>query len=73
MGNSSAKESELRNILPAKTLETRVPQASVERTVARAPSRYRNEISKYILRRNHECIHCGHCAQVCPYKAIVQE
>jgi ferredoxin len=45
-----------------------VPQvAEVERQVAPAPPRYRNEISKYIIRRSHDCVHCGKCAELCPY------
>lgn len=66
MASFSVKESDLEAILPAKTLETRVPQVQVERKIAPAPSRYRNEISKYILRRSNDCIHCGKCAEICP-------
>jgi glutamate synthase domain-containing protein 2/ferredoxin len=67
LASFSAKESKLQDILPANTLKTRVPQAQVERRIAPAPPRYRNEVSKYILRRNHDCIGCGKCAQLCPY------
>ena len=73
MASFSAKESDLQDILPDNTLETRVPQAQVERTIAPAPSRYRNEISKYILRRSHDCIHCGKCAELCPYGVHVRK
>ena len=73
MASFSAKESNLAAILPAKTLETRVPQVQVERKIATAPSRYRNEISKYILRRSHDCIHCGKCAEICPYGVHVRK
>jgi ferredoxin len=32
-----------------------------------APSRYRNPIGKYVVRRNSRCISCGLCAELCPY------
>ena len=41
-----------KNILP----ETRV-----------TPSRFRNTIGKYTVRRNSRCISCGLCAKLCPY------
>ena len=31
------------------------------------PSRFRNTISKYIIRRNSRCTSCGLCAKLCPY------
>ena len=31
------------------------------------PSRFRNTIGKYIIRRNSNCISCGLCAELCPY------
>jgi len=31
------------------------------------PSRFRNAIGKYIIRRNSNCIACGLCAELCPY------
>jgi glutamate synthase domain-containing protein 2/NAD-dependent dihydropyrimidine dehydrogenase PreA subunit len=31
------------------------------------PSRFRNAIGKYRLRRDSSCIACGKCAEVCPY------
>ena len=73
MASFSVKESDLRGILPANTLKTRVPQVAVERRIAPAPPRYRNEISKYIIRRSHDCIGCGKCAQLCPYGVHVRK
>ncbi|MDD5702508.1 MAG: hypothetical protein PHU23_10725, partial [Dehalococcoidales bacterium] len=35
--------------------------------VVRVPSRYRNPIGKYIVKRNAACISCGLCARLCPY------
>lgn len=35
-------------------------------TVA-TPSRFRNPIGKYTLKRNSRCISCGLCAELCPY------
>jgi glutamate synthase domain-containing protein 2/ferredoxin len=32
-----------------------------------APSRYRNPIGKYMVKRNSRCISCGLCAKLCPY------
>jgi glutamate synthase domain-containing protein 2 len=31
------------------------------------PSRFRNTIGKYAIRRNSRCISCGLCAKLCPY------
>lgn len=31
------------------------------------PSRYRNPIGKYIIKRSADCIECGLCARLCPY------
>ena len=31
------------------------------------PSRFRNTIGKYVIRRNARCISCGLCAELCPY------
>jgi glutamate synthase domain-containing protein 2/NAD-dependent dihydropyrimidine dehydrogenase PreA subunit len=33
----------------------------------RTPSRFRNTIGKYIVRRNSRCVSCGLCAKLCPY------
>jgi len=35
--------------------------------VVRTPSRFRNPIGKYIIRRNSRCTSCGLCAELCPY------
>ena len=57
----------LEDILPEKTLKTRVEQVKVERKIRNAPSRFRNELAKYIIRRDSSCIRCGKCVEVCPY------
>jgi len=31
------------------------------------PSRFRNPIGKYVVRRNSNCINCGLCAKLCPH------
>lgn len=31
------------------------------------PSRFRNTIGKYMIRRNSRCTSCGLCAELCPY------
>ena len=33
----------------------------------RTPSRFRNQLSKYIIHRDAECVRCGKCAEVCPF------
>ena len=73
MANFSVQESKLEDILPENTLKTRVPQDEVEREIAPAPSRYRNEIAKYIVRRSDDCKRCGKCAEVCPYGVHVRK
>ena len=35
--------------------------------VKNAPSRYRNPIGKYVVKRNSRCVSCGLCAEICPY------
>jgi glutamate synthase domain-containing protein 2/ferredoxin len=59
-------ESKLEDILPDNTLKTLTPQCEVERVVRPAPSRFSNEIAKYIIRRSEDCIKCDTCAKVCP-------
>jgi glutamate synthase domain-containing protein 2 len=65
LANFSEPESSLKECLPANTYQTRVPQVECDRRVRPAGPRYRNEISKYILRRSDACIRCGKCATVC--------
>jgi glutamate synthase domain-containing protein 2/ferredoxin len=45
------------------------PHASFEKLneVVDSPSRFRNPIGKYIIRRNSKCVSCGLCAKLCPY------
>lgn len=70
MANFSVPE-KIKEILPAKTLDTFVPQEEVSRVIKPAPSRYRNEIAKFIVHRNLNCKRCGRCVEVCPYKVHV--
>ena len=44
-----------------------MPQEEVKRVVKPAPSRYRNEIAKYIVHRSLDCERCGKCVEVCSY------
>lgn len=67
MEGSLAKELELKEILPDKTVKTLVEQVDVPRVVKPAPPRYRNEIAKYIIRRSSNCNVCGKCAHICPH------
>ena len=34
--------------------------------VVETPSRFRNTIGKYVVRRNSKCVACGLCAEICP-------
>jgi glutamate synthase domain-containing protein 2/ferredoxin len=57
----------LEDIIPEKTLKTRIPQFEQDRTVRPAPPRYRNEFAKFIIFRDEEkCIRCGLCVEICP-------
>lgn len=44
-----------------KKKQSKLPEA------VETPSRFRNTIGKYIIRRNSQCISCGLCAKLCPY------
>ena len=35
--------------------------------IKEAPSRFRNTIGKYTIKRSSACISCGLCAEICPY------
>jgi len=35
--------------------------------IKRAPSRFRNQLSKYIIRRGPQCVKCGKCIEVCRF------
>jgi glutamate synthase domain-containing protein 2 len=35
--------------------------------IVSVPSRFRNTMAKYIIRRNSHCTSCGLCADLCPY------
>jgi len=65
------KEKELEQILPAKTRNTLRKPVHVPREVKSTPSRYRNQIAKYIISRNNDCIRCGKCVEVCPQEVHV--
>jgi ferredoxin len=66
MDQSLVNKVELEGIIPGNTLKTRVPQGMVERKVITAPSRYRNEIAKFIIFRDEEkCTLCGTCVNTC--------
>ncbi len=56
----------LEEIIPEKTLRTRTPQFERDREVHPVPSRYRNEIAKYIISRDEsKCTRCGLCVETC--------
>jgi glutamate synthase domain-containing protein 2/ferredoxin len=72
LASCMAPERGLEEILPGNTLKTRVPQEKVERVTRPAPSRYRNEISKYLVHRSQDCQRCGKCGEVCSYGVHVR-
>jgi glutamate synthase domain-containing protein 2 len=63
-----APESRIEVLLPENTLKTRVPQEKVDRVTRPAPSRYRNEIAKYLVHRNQDCRLCGKCQEICSWQ-----
>jgi glutamate synthase domain-containing protein 2 len=67
LADSLVQENKPKQILPENTKKTLVPQVEVPRVIKPAPPRFRNEIAKYIIRRNSDCTLCGKCAQLCPY------
>jgi glutamate synthase domain-containing protein 2/ferredoxin len=71
LASYSVQEKSIKEILPENTVGTLVPQEKVQRVIKSAPSRYRNEIAKYIVHRNLNCKLCGKCVDVCKYKVHV--
>ena len=66
MDQSLENKTGFEGIIPENTLKTFVPQVVVERKIGVAPSRYRNEIAKYIIYRDEEkCTLCGTCVKTC--------
>ncbi len=54
--------------MSAKRQQKNTARASVlTRDGAHAPSRFRNELGKYKILRSDKCVHCGKCAQLCPF------
>ncbi len=47
--------------MSSKTIKYKMPETR------EAPSRFRNTIGKYTIRRNARCTSCGLCARLCPY------
>ena len=71
MPNDMPNTIAITNILPENTLKTFVPQVNVSREILPAKSRYRNEFAKYIIFRSDACVHCNHCAEICPHHVHV--
>jgi glutamate synthase domain-containing protein 2/NAD-dependent dihydropyrimidine dehydrogenase PreA subunit len=46
--------------------------AQVAREVRPTPPRYRNEIGKYSIRRDSNCVSCGKCVELCPHGVHVR-
>ena len=44
-----------------------MPEKNAIPEAVETPSRFRNTIGKYTIRRNSRCISCGLCADLCPY------
>jgi glutamate synthase domain-containing protein 2/ferredoxin len=43
------------------------PRKSFLPEIRPAPSRFRNPVGKYIVRRNSKCVSCGLCSRLCPH------
>ncbi len=54
-------------VLFAKNIEEEGRGKSSVPEVKPTPSRFRNAIGKYIVRRSNACVACGKCAEVCAY------
>jgi glutamate synthase domain-containing protein 2/NAD-dependent dihydropyrimidine dehydrogenase PreA subunit len=48
------------------------PYTEVRREVHLAPPRYRNEIGKFHVHRDSQCLACGKCVSVCPHEVHVR-
>lgn len=67
MSQSLNNKNNHQEVIPENTLKTRVPQVEVKREVNPAPTRYLNEIAKYVIFRDEEkCQLCGTCVKTCP-------
>ncbi|RPJ11148.1 MAG: FMN-binding glutamate synthase family protein, partial [Desulfobacteraceae bacterium] len=47
-------------------MKNRIKKNSLPETKV-TPSRFRNTIGKYTIRRNSRCVSCGLCSELCPY------
>ncbi len=50
----------------------RAGRASKLPQIAVTPSRFRNPIGKYVVRRSSSCVSCGLCAELCPHGVHVR-
>ncbi|MFC1762374.1 glutamate synthase-related protein [Planctomycetota bacterium] len=66
MAPYSVPESKLKELLPAKTYETRPQQYETGREIEPTVSRFRHAIPRYKISRSDACTKCGKCAEVCP-------
>jgi len=48
-------------------MESTTTTPNSDSRINHAPSRFRNPIAKYNVRRSSACIACGKCSEVCPY------
>ncbi len=71
MAPYSVPENRLKEILPAKTFETRPEQYKMDRQVHKVASRFRNAIPRFKISRSDACIKCGKCVEACPQGALV--
>lgn len=52
--------------------KVRCKERQVLPEVVPTPSRYRNPIGKFLVKRNAKCVSCGLCAKLCPYGVHVR-
>jgi glutamate synthase domain-containing protein 2/NAD-dependent dihydropyrimidine dehydrogenase PreA subunit len=48
-------------------MEAAIDNSGKASEVRQVPSRFRNAIGKYRIRRSNACVACGKCAEICPY------
>ena len=74
MANCLERDCNLSEIIPEKTLNTRVPQFIQKRAISPALPRYRNEIGKYVVFRDEQrCKKCYKCVELCPQGVHVKK
>ena len=53
-------------MIPEPNYKIKMPEVKI------TPSRYRNALGKFRIRRSSACIACGQCVEICPYGVYQQ-